>query len=247
MIALVLGGAPTVWKDLERARRLTAGLHTIIVATNFAGRDYEGHIDVWATLHPELFAAWRAERAEKALNTDYRAFVHRKHGGLADIEVHPLGWSGSSGLYAAQVAVQALDASGVILCGVPMEREAGHYVTPGEWSLVERYRPAWLAAKDAGLPIRSMSGWTAEQFGYPDGYTPIEETPTMRVRFTADFDYTPSGERRVTIAYRAGMELTVKREAGEAAVRAGKAEELSDPLDHDGDGKKGGAKKAAKA
>lgn len=40
----------------------------------------------------------------------------------------------------------------------------------------------------------------------------------MRVRFTDDFDYMPSGSPRVLIAYRKGMDLTVKREAGEAAT-----------------------------
>lgn len=48
----------------------------------------------------------------------------------------------------------------------------------------------------------------------------------MRVRFLRDYDYTPSAERRVTIAYRAGSEHTVKREAGEAAVSAGAAREV---------------------
>lgn len=48
----------------------------------------------------------------------------------------------------------------------------------------------------------------------------------MRVKFTKDYDYTPTGERRVTIAYKAGMDLTVKREAGEAAVAAGAAREI---------------------
>lgn len=51
----------------------------------------------------------------------------------------------------------------------------------------------------------------------------------MRVRFSQDFDYTPSKERRVTIAYKAGWEGTVKREAGEAAVALGCADELTDP------------------
>jgi hypothetical protein len=69
----------------------------------------------------------------------------------------------------------------------------------------------------------------------------------MHVKFTKDFDYTPSAERRVTIAYKAGMDLTVKREAGEAAVAAGAATEVEevrrpDPLDHDADGKRGGSK-----
>ncbi|KAK0350347.1 hypothetical protein LTR94_029390, partial [Friedmanniomyces endolithicus] len=43
----------------------------------------------------------------------------------------------------------------------------------------------------------------------------------MRIKFTRDYDYTPSGERRVTIAFKAGMTETVKRECGEAAIAAG--------------------------
>lgn len=76
----------------------------------------------------------------------------------------------------------------------------------------------------------------------------------MRVRFTKDYDYTPSGERRVLIAYKAGMELTVKREAGEAAIAAGRAKEVepfngADPakFDHDKDGSPGGSKPKTKA
>jgi len=76
----------------------------------------------------------------------------------------------------------------------------------------------------------------------------------MRVKFSKDFDYTPTKERRVTIAYKAGMELTVKREAGEAAVAAGRAEEVepfngADPakFDHDGDGSPGGSLPKAKS
>jgi len=46
----------------------------------------------------------------------------------------------------------------------------------------------------------------------------------MRVKFVADFDYKPSGlGNRVTIAYKAGMDLVVKKECGLAAVAAGKA------------------------
>ncbi|ALJ08237.1 hypothetical protein [Brevundimonas sp. DS20] len=51
----------------------------------------------------------------------------------------------------------------------------------------------------------------------------------MRVRFTDDFPYTPADNHRVLIEYRKGHELTVKREAGEAAVAAGKAVEVKAP------------------
>ena len=45
-----------------------------------------------------------------------------------------------------------------------------------------------------------------------------------RVRFTADFDYRPTPVS--TIAYKAGMDLTVRRECADQAVAAGKAEDL---------------------
>lgn len=54
----------------------------------------------------------------------------------------------------------------------------------------------------------------------------------MRVKFTQDFAYRPSGERRVTILYRADGgpdqdgSYTVKREAGEAAIAVGAAHEI---------------------
>lgn len=51
----------------------------------------------------------------------------------------------------------------------------------------------------------------------------------MKVRFVRAFDYTPSLERRVIIAYRAGWSGTVKRECGEAAVAAGAAVDLTPP------------------
>lgn len=52
----------------------------------------------------------------------------------------------------------------------------------------------------------------------------------MRVRFTDDFDYTPADDHRILVEYRKGHELTVKREAGEAAVAAGKAVEVEAPV-----------------
>lgn len=75
----------------------------------------------------------------------------------------------------------------------------------------------------------------------------------MRVRFTEPYDYVPAEEPRVLIAYQAdggankdGV-YTVKRECGEAAVKAGKALEVAaDPLDHDHDSRKGGSLPKAK-
>lgn len=46
-----------------------------------------------------------------------------------------------------------------------------------------------------------------------------------RIRFLDNFDYKPNSQ--ITIAYLAGMELTVKRECADRAIAAGKAESLA--------------------
>lgn len=222
MIALCLGGATSVWGDLARAQRLFPDHLT--VACNYAGIQYAGHLDAWITLHPERFDGWREERAAKGFNTDYQAFVHGKRNNHSGAEIHPERWSGSSGLFMAQVALEALGADRAILCGVPMDAEQGH-VHWGRWTLVDRYREGVLKARAEGAPITSMSGWTAEVLGSPEAHKEI----VMRVKFNRDYDWTPPDAPASLVAYPEGYEGTVKREAGEAAVAAGAAVELDPP------------------
>lgn len=72
----------------------------------------------------------------------------------------------------------------------------------------------------------------------------------MRVRFDRDRNWTPPEERRITVAYKKGMELTVKREWGDQMVEDGDAIEIEPPgrhpLGHDNDGRKGGSLPKAK-
>ena len=51
----------------------------------------------------------------------------------------------------------------------------------------------------------------------------------MRVLFSQDFDWTPPEQPLVTIAALAGEEKTVRRAMGEAAVAAGKGQEVPAP------------------
>lgn len=93
----------------------------------------------------------------------------------------------------------------------------------------------------------------------------------MRVRFLRDRLWTPREDRRLTVAYKAGMELTVKRSWGDQMVSEGVAEEIEAPsrrgdepglsvparrpltpaqikaLDGDGDGSASGSLPRAKA
>lgn len=255
MIALCLGGAPSVWEDLHAVRQLLGDREHIVVVCNTTGYLFRGRIDAWATLHPERLADWREKRAAAGGNIDFRAIVHRAYPGLR-AEVQPHSWYGSSGLFTAEAALKRLGATGAILCGVPMDSDAGHIARPGPWCDPEKYRRGFEAAKAEGANIRSMSGWTAGLFGAPDedwisgrGSGPAPVMPRrwqMHVRFEQDFDYTPSAQPRVQIAYKAGWQGPVKAECGAQAIAAGKAVEVPtpprvDPLDHDADGRKGGS------
>ncbi|MGH7020672.1 MAG: hypothetical protein ACREEY_12355 [Brevundimonas sp.] len=51
----------------------------------------------------------------------------------------------------------------------------------------------------------------------------------MRVRFLRDRNWTPPERRMITVAYKAGMELTVRRAWGEQMVADGDAEEIEAP------------------
>ena len=67
----------------------------------------------------------------------------------------------------------------------------------------------------------------------PPSASPRE--PDMRVKFTADYDHRwPSG---AFTAFKKGMDLTVKREAAEAAIAKGKATLVKDDDKPSGDGK----------
>lgn len=60
----------------------------------------------------------------------------------------------------------------------------------------------------------------------------------MRVRFKRDRNWTPPEERRITVAYKAGWEGTIKRAWGEQMKTDGDLEEVDPPArdvaDHEG-------------
>jgi hypothetical protein len=240
-VALVIGGSRDVWEELEAAKGLVGNRASVVVATNFAGRQYRGDIDAWATLHPELFEAWRDERAERGLNTDYRSLVYYGRKKVAGTEPIRRRWNGSSGLFGAQVALDQMGCAGVILCGVPLDASAGHFEAPGEWGLADRYRQGFHDAKAAGAPIRSMSGWTAELLGRPDeewlGSLGLSlarlrkrvSEVTMRIKMLATHNFTPADERRVTVKYIEGEEYTVKQTWGRQMVADKVAKEVKAP------------------
>ena len=168
MIAVILGGSRSVWDEARAAFALIGDRPCIVVATNQSGVRYPGNLDAWASLHPDFFANALQRRLNADLNKPL-LYAPAKHPDTPGIKAVAPRWDGSSALYAAQVAMKQLKAGKVILCGAPLDSDAGHIAIPGPWCDPERYRAGFTAA----LPeiegrVRSMSGWTADTLGCPD-------------------------------------------------------------------------------
>lgn len=164
MIALILGGAPS-WKAEADAATALLGRRHLVVAANLAGIHWPGQLDAWATEHPERLAEWRAEREGPAAA---RYFVPGALALCPFAEVVADRWNASSGGYAMQCALHEVGATAVILCGIPMESSAGHFINPGSWAGTQDYRWGFeKALREVGGRIRSMSGWTEGLYGQP--------------------------------------------------------------------------------
>lgn len=169
-IAFVLGGANTLAYDLLVARDLVKP--DTIIAANHAGRDYQGRLDHWCTLHTELMPEWIEHRRRHGrsdagqLWTSNTKTIPSEHRALYR---HVPSWNGSSGLLAVQVALE-LGYDRVILCGVPLDKTAEHYNYGGKWMDAPRYRSAWTKnLKAMQGKVKSPSGWTKRLLGEPNG------------------------------------------------------------------------------
>lgn len=166
--AIVLGGAPGVWEEAERAKAMLPG--ALIVATNHAGRDAP-HVDHWVSFHVDHFPRWIAEREAKGLVVADTLWTAERRKTPKDFDREVMradNWAGSSGLLAVTVAL-GLGCERVICCGVPLDYNLGHYNDPVPWRDAVNYRIGWTRSipKMAGR-VRSMSGWTMALIGAPD-------------------------------------------------------------------------------
>lgn len=166
MIALILGGSPSVFDEAEAAAALIGRRH-LVVAANLAGIHWPGTLDGWATQHTERIAEWRAARKGPAAA---RHFVPSGLHALPWAERAEDRWNASSGGYALQCALFEVGATAAILCGVPMDADAGHFDRPAgaSWEGTADYRLGFEAAlRECGGRIRSMGGWTSALYGRP--------------------------------------------------------------------------------
>jgi len=173
--ALVIGCAAEVWQEVEAAQALAT--FDAIYAVKMAGIHWEGYFH-WITLHPEFMDRYKAERRTLGLPDTYEVVAPQAHEVGAHAH-HPadrrvtyrwpnMSSSGSSGLFAAKVALED-GHDRVVLAGVPMQREASHFQRARPWVDVDGFMPAWNVAKSHLLgKVKSMSGWTQNLLGAPD-------------------------------------------------------------------------------
>lgn len=167
-IAAIIGGAASVWEDLQRLQALSE--IDEVFAVNHVGMKYSGKIDHWVTIHSEFMQDWLEVRAARHFNTP-RCIWFSSEGNHPNIP-HQTSeeWGGSSGLLAAKIALE-LGFERIVLCGIPVEASAKHFLYEQEWDGAQRYQRAWeLHAAELTGKVRSMSGWTARLLGQPDEF-----------------------------------------------------------------------------
>lgn len=173
--ALVVGCAVCVHEDMTKVIS-DFGPPSVVYACNDIGVELQ-QLDHWCTLHPEHLNTWMQWRRERGLSSNYQVVVPpiremgtdgRRAEAVIDRRVSFL-WpdmttSGSSGLYAAKVAIDD-GHERCVLAGIPMTQEGNHITRKAPWEL-QNFRRAWQTAlpfiKDK---VRSASGWTRELLG----------------------------------------------------------------------------------
>jgi hypothetical protein len=168
-VALVIGGAECWAADLEQAKRLLIGQRVRYFLVNDQIKTFPEPC-VACTLHPDKLnghIAWLTIRRNAGLPDPEQIWAHRKHVAVTH-DTASKEWSGSSGLFAVQVAKHEGHTK-IIGCGIPMTVEGSHFERRQRWSSAIGFRDGWLRCKNEIAPFfRSLSGWTREQFGSPD-------------------------------------------------------------------------------
>lgn len=158
---IVVGGAACVWEDLLDCPK---GLPLIAVNKMIGDLPFEPYVG--ATLHWDRAAEFRAGR-----RGGFLVYSRADAPGVDVCWSAPIDWHGSSGLYAVWVALQ-LGFTNILLAGIPIDASPHYYGedAPALGRFLPHYREGWLnAQKDLDGRVRSMSGWTKELLGGPEG------------------------------------------------------------------------------
>lgn len=172
--ALVIGGAECVNDDIAQALELFSP--DAYYAVNDIGAHLE-RLDVWCTLHPEHMDKWEEKRRLRGLGNGYEIVappanevgMHGQKGRVArrvSYRWKDMRSSASSGIFATKVAIE--DGFSIVLAGIPMRIEDGHFERHKPWSECTQFLSGfdWVKGKLKGQ-VKSMSGMTREVLGAP--------------------------------------------------------------------------------
>ena len=180
--ALVVGTGPGFMEEHAEASRLRPGAFVMAVnkAAGFVRADaifsihYE-HMWKWVRTHD---LAWGQREMRPETHTGCRnsagmiAWVQSKAGQYVDY-LWPVANSWGSSGWAAGKCARGMGFDEVILCGVPLAQTSEPFADWRSESCVEMYREGMrLEATnepDVAAGIKSMSGYTREILGAPDG------------------------------------------------------------------------------
>lgn len=186
-LALVLGGATTVWRDLAVLETMIDGFWPgLVFAVNDLACTWPRRIDYWVTIHAEKLktvSGWRNPNGPNGWIACRRANGYPDAGQIVShVGKFPNGttvdkvvkqWdSGSSGLLAV-AAAYSVGCQRVVLCGCPMDdrphfAESVVHDSRMRWSSVRAHRQAWEKnLKRLRERTRSLSGWTRKVLGAP--------------------------------------------------------------------------------
>lgn len=168
--ALVVADAAG-WQE-EAAAALRMFTPDAIAATNNAGIEWPGRLDYWVSLHHNKCPDWPGivvalERRLAAGRNRPQIWGYDGEAGMPGFDRCTTDWKGATGL----LAVKVLREEGferIVLAGMPMSREGGHFYDSKPWLQADRYRAAWTRHRTEIEPfVRSSSGWTKELLGAP--------------------------------------------------------------------------------
>lgn len=163
-VALIIGGAETVREDYARARTLCANEPVVHFLINDQIGLWDADTAEGVTLHLAKLTGWLETRRRAGFPPLRSVWSIRQIPGVDRVTTD---WRGSTGLLAVKVAMES-GFRQIVLCGVPMTAEAGHFVRHRPWNDARTFHRGWLVHRPAIAPfVRSCSGWTAELLGEP--------------------------------------------------------------------------------
>jgi hypothetical protein len=166
-IAIVMCGGGDPFREWELAKELCAraGKNVSIFAGNDMIEHFPENIDHAITLHPDKLKLWLPRRKANGFNDPPKVWAHRNYEGAVTHWTRD--WSGSTGLFCIKIARENGYVH-IITCGVHMNVDSNHFVRNQPWNAAHGFRRGWVGRVPELRPyLRSMGGWTQEEFGAP--------------------------------------------------------------------------------